>query len=330
MKSGILAVVFILSLVVSPALAQNTQIRGFADLVFAANEDRTTFGFGEWDLFITSQLNDRFSFLGETVFKYTPGSETQFSVGVERIIVKFNIAGNHNFLVGKHHTPLNYWNDTYHHGRVFFPTIFRPALFDAHIIPIHTTGISLRGQNLGNIRFGYDLMLGNGIGSSEVFDDNKAKSLTVAAHIKPIDGLRIGVSWYNDYIENDHHGAITWPVRQNLFTGSVSYFGDKFEILAEGTLGINKTDTTGAQQSLAWYAYGGYKVTEKIVPYIRVDQIAYDDGEIFFHNNDMTSFVGGIRYNINYLIALKFEYESRKSDEMGDVNLFSAQLAIGF
>jgi hypothetical protein len=152
----------------------------------------------------------------------------------------------------------------------------------------------------------------------------------VAAHIKPIDGLRLGVSWYNDNIENDHHGTLTWPVKQNLFTGSVSYFGDKFEILAEGTLGINKTDTTGAQQSLAWYAYGGYKITEKIVPYIRIDQLAYDDGEIFFHNNDMTSFVGGIRYNINYLIAVKLEYENRKSDEMGDMNLFSAQLAIGF
>jgi hypothetical protein len=331
MKAGIGAAIFATCLCASSTLtAQNTQIRGFADVVTSVEDDEATFGFGEWDLFITSQLNDRFSFLGETVFKYTPTSATQFSVGVERIIIKFNIAGNHNFLVGKHHTPLIYWNDTYHHGRVFFPTIYRPLLFDARIIPIHTTGISFRGQNLGKLRFGYDLMLGNGIGSSEVFDDNKGKSITAAAHFKPVDGLRIGVAYYHDNIEEGHDGPLDWKVDQSLFTGSVAYFGDKFEVLAEGIVGINKTDTTGRQQSLAWYAYGGYKITEKIVPYVRVDQLRYEAGEIYFHNDNTTSFVGGLRYNVNYLIAIKAEYEHQKSDLEGDLNKFTVQLAVGF
>jgi hypothetical protein len=81
-------------------------------------------------------------------------------------------------LVGKHHTPVNYWNYTYHHGRVFFPTIERPLLFEAEIIPLHTNGISLQGQNLGSAKFGYDVMIGNGLGSSDITDNDNRKSIT--------------------------------------------------------------------------------------------------------------------------------------------------------
>lgn len=334
MKAIILASILVLCLSVSyTAFGQNTQIRGFADVLTSVQDDKVTFNFDEQDLFITSQLNDRFSFLGETVFKYTPSSATQFSVSIERIILKYNIAGNHNFLIGKHHTPINYWNDTYHHGRVFFPTIYRPLLFDAHIIPIHTTGISFRGQNLGNIKFGYDLMIGNGIGTSEVLGDGKGKSITAAMHIKPADGLRIGASWYNDVIEKGtvtHDGVLDWRVKQNLYTGSIAYFGKKFELLTETTFGLNKTDTTGTKQTLAFYAYAGIKIKEKFVPYIRIDQLSYQAGEIYFDKNNTTSFIGGMRYNISYLIALKLEYSHQHSEMKGDVNSVTAQLAVGF
>ena len=115
-------------------------------------------------------------------------------MSIERVVIKYNFAGNHNLLIGKHHTPLNYWNDSYHHGRVFFPTIYRPLLFDAEIIPLHTTGISLQGHDLGNLKFGYDFMLGNGLGSTEVLDNDKNKSVSAAIHIKPADRLRIGLA----------------------------------------------------------------------------------------------------------------------------------------
>jgi len=312
---------------------QNTQIRGFADVVTSVQNGKASFGIDEQDLFITSQLNDRFSFLGETVFKYTPSSATKFAVSIERIVIKFNIAGNHNVLVGKHHTPVNYWNDTYHHGRVFFPTIYRPLLFDANIIPIHTTGISFRGQNLGGAKFGYDFMLGNGIGSSDVLDNDKGKSITAAVHIKPAAGLRIGASWYNDVIAKGtvtHDGVLDWEVRQNLITGSLSYFGKKFELLTETTVGSNKTDTTGAKQTVAFYAYAGIKIKEKVVPYIRLDALSYQAGEIYYHKDNTRSFVGGIRYNINYLIALKVEYQRQHSEISGDADKLTAQLAVGF
>lgn len=334
-KTILLQLISLACLCLSNTLSsQNTQIRGFVDVLTSVEKSKLSFGLGEQDLFITSALNDRFSFLGESVFRFTASSPTKFSVAIERIVIKYNIAGNHNLLIGKHHTPVNYWNDTYHHGRVFFPTIYRPLLFDANIIPLHTTGVSLQGHNLGEIKFGYDLMLGNGLGSSDVLDNDKRKSITAAIHIKPAEGLRFGLSWYNDAIAKGaaaHDNTIlSWRVKQNLYTGSASYFGQKFEVLAESTLGNNNTDTTGSKKTIASYIYAGIKIKEKLVPYIRFDQLHFQNGEIFHLKNNTTSFLGGIRYNINYLTVAKAEYQRQHSDIGGTTDKFTVQIAIGF
>jgi hypothetical protein len=316
-----------------PALAQNTQIKGFADALASYEKDKTSFGFDEQDLFITSELSDRISFLGESVFKYTPSTPTDFSVSIERLIIKYNIQGNNNIILGKIHTPINYWNDTYHHGRVFYPTIDRPLLFAADIIPLHTTGIGIEGHDFGKLKFGYNVFVGNGLGSAPVIDNDKRKSITLAIHIKPADKLQIGVSYYNDAVSKGatvENKTINWKVNQNLYTGSVAYFGNKFELLAEATYANNKTDSTGSKNTFAPYIYTGYRVTEKLVPYIRVDYLHYQTGEILFNKNNTTSIVGGIRYEINYLAVIKLEYQYQHAEIEGNTNSITAQFAIGF
>ena len=264
-KTGLFIISFIICGMISNLLtAQNTKIRGFIEASTSFENDVLGFGFGEQDLFITSEITDNISFLGETVFKYSSTSSTKFNISIERVIIKYNYKGNHNFLIGKHHTPINYWNDTYHHGRVFFPTINRPLLFEAHIIPIHTTGIAFEGLNLGKLRFGYNLMIGNGIGSDEIEDNDKHKSITAGIHIKPIDNLQIGLSYYNDVISagSEVHGGhlvIAEDVKQQLFTGSVAYFGPKFEILAEGTYTNSKAAVLGNANAFVSYLYACFQ-----------------------------------------------------------------------
>ncbi|HXS55119.1 MAG TPA: hypothetical protein VN726_03280 [Hanamia sp.] len=316
-----------------PTFAQNTQIRGFADVLTTYEKGKASFGFDEQDLFITSELTDRISFLGESVFKFTPETPTDFSVSIERLIIKYNIKGNHNLIMGKIHSPLNYWNDTYHHGRVFFPTIERPLLFAADIIPLHTTGISLQGHDFGKLKFGYDVVIGNGLGSAPVLDNDKRKSVTLAVKMRPAKDLTIGISYYNDAVSkgaNVEGKIINWKVNQNLFTGSVAYFGKKFELLTEGTFCINKTDTTGSKNTIASYLYAGYHLSNKVIPYIRVDNIEYENGEIYFNKNNITSFVAGMRYEINYLAVIKLEYEYQHSETINNANILTAQFAIGF
>jgi hypothetical protein len=315
--------------------AQDTQIKGFVDVLTSYQKDRLSFGLGEQDLFITSELTDRISFLGESVFKFGT-SPTSFNVSIERIVLKYNIKGNHNFLIGKHHTPINYWNDTYHHGRVFFPTIYRPSMFAANIIPLHTTGIGLQGQHLGKLNFGYDLLIGNGIGSSEIADNDKYKSVTAAVHIMPFDKFRFGGSVYYDMISPGiatHHGGsdtIMMLTRQMIYSGSVSYFGNRFELLTELSYVNNHTDSMGNTNTVAFYGYGGVKFAEKFTGYIRYDLLKYDEGEMYFDADNKTTMLAGIRYQFNYLVVVKMEYQYDESDRLGSSNTVTAQVAIGF
>jgi len=311
---------------------QSTQIRGFLDVTGAYNK-KATFGFGEQDLYITSAISDRISFLGETVFRYDSEAHSEFAISIERVIITYNLKGNHNLVLGKIHTPLNYWNDTYHHGRVLFPTIDRPLLFSQNIIPLHTLGAGFEGSNLGKMKFGYNVFVGNGLGSSEVEDNDRAKSVTVAMHIKPVDRLRLGLSYYYDVISAgaDVHGMdVDHLVNQHLISASVARFGKKFELLTEMTTALNHTDTTGTKTTLAGYIYAGYKIKEKYVPYVRYDNIQYQNGEMYYTKNNRQSFVAGFRYEINYLAVVKLEYQHIANEFGLDVNKVTAQFAIGF
>src|ERR1700709_150472 len=116
MRNSIFIICCLACFTTAKTTAQSTQIKGFVDVGSSYDTKKVSFGFSEQDLFITSALNDRISFLGESVFKYAPSSPTEFSVSIERVIINYNIKRNHNLILGKIHTPLNYWNDTYHHG----------------------------------------------------------------------------------------------------------------------------------------------------------------------------------------------------------------------
>ena len=336
-------IIGVLLCVAQQSVAQRTQIRGFVDASSSYQNGKLNFGLGEQDLFITSEINERLSFLGETVAKYSFASPTDFAISIERIILKYNYAGNHSILIGKHHTPVNYWNDTYHHGRVFFPTVDRPLIFSEGIIPLHTTGVSLQGQNLGRLRFGYDVMVGNGLGSGDVGDNNAFKSYTVALHVKPADGIRIGASIYHDVISkgsvihnysNGVNKVALNRINQSIMTGSLSYndsiFSKKYELLAESSTAINKSDSLGMQSTVASYAYAGIRLTDKIIPYVRFDDIRYQNKEVYFVNKNTQSYVGGVRYELNYLAVVKLEYQHTRKYGANDSDRLIFQIAVGF
>lgn len=316
-----------------PALAQRTQIRGFFDFVTYYQNRQFGFTLGEQTLFITSELNDRFSFLGETTFRVSPQSPTGFNVAIERMVIKYNYYGNHNILLGRHHPPVNYWNDIYHRGRIFYPTVEWPLLFEADIIPKRGTGISLQGQNLGKLRFGYDLMITNGIGSGDIIDNNPFKAITASMHIKPVQDLKIMASYYHDVIAagtviNDR--PLQQQITQDLVTGSVSYLGKKFELVAEGTSSNNQTRSGASRSTLASYVYAGVRLAQRFIPYIRYDNLQYTTGEAFYVKDNTSSFAAGFRYEISHLAVVKLEYQNQNSELSGVADSIKAQLAVGF
>jgi hypothetical protein len=336
------------------AQLKQTQFNGFGHLEYSLiNKDSTDsyFSLGEHDFFITSNLNNRISFLGEYVIRFNQAT-SYFRPSIERSFMRFNYTNNHNIIAGKIHTPVNYWNDVYHHGRVFFPVIDRPFSF-SYMVPLHTLGIQMQGQNLGKLGFGYDVVLGNGIASNDNFQGGINPALTAAFHIKPLQGMRIGASYYYNHLKQNNSGAhvghsITpgvdlsniykGPVDFQLISGSFAWFGKRLELLNEFSFNQTRTDSLGTADNLANFTYIGYRFNDHNVPFILVDYIKIANNDLHVYPVEMLKAALGYRYEFNYLVNLKAQVEHTWMKHSGDNLLhghlgtlgFRVQLAYGF
>ena len=301
-----------------------TTFNGYGHLEAAADVTETNgnyyFQVGEHDFFINSQLTDKISFLGENVIRFDSKSSTGFSASIERARLKFDYYKNHSLLVGKVHTPVNYWNDVYHHGRLFFPTVARPLAF-SYLIPLHNLGIGFQGQNLGTINFGYDIFIGNGIASTDNFDLGSGQAITLAFHIKPTDGMRIGGSYYNDFLESNVSGVHSGHSNSYASSGnpykrsmnfelacfSFAYFLPKFECLNEFSLNRTNSDSLGSAQNISNYLYLGYRIKPKMVTYLAADYIDIADNDLHSLPRSIATVLVGTRYEFSYLMNVKFQ-----------------------
>jgi hypothetical protein len=326
-------ILFTIPIVKVLAQQRNTQLKIYGhlqynyDKVGEENAD-SYFSLGEQDFFVTSNLSDRVSFLGETVVKYDNSTSSKFSPSIERAQLKFDYYKNHSIIIGKMHTPVNYWNDVYHHGRYFYPTIDRPSSF-SYLIPIHSLGLRMQGQNLGKWNFGYDICATNSIASTDLFDSALNKALTTAVHIKPVDGMRIGASYYNDYMTTNTPGAHTGhgggnseyegAVNYELTCFSVAYFGKHFEILSESSYNKNRTDSLGIAENYSQFVYAGWRFKEKQVIYGLFDFMDMSEKEL--HVSPVNVIKSGIGYKIDIIdnCVMKLQLERMES---GDDHLF--------
>ncbi|MFN5181968.1 MAG: hypothetical protein ACK5D5_02970 [Bacteroidota bacterium] len=304
--------------------AKKTTFNGFGHLEADADITESNgdyyFQIGEHDFFINSQLTDKISFLGENVIRFDSKTSTGFSASIERARLKFDYYKNHSFLVGKVHTPVNYWNDVYHHGRLFFPTVARPLAF-SYLIPLHNLGFGLQGQNLGNLNFGYDIFIGNGIGSTDNFDLGSGQSITLAFHMKPTEGMRLGASYYNDFLKTNvsgvHSGhSSSYATSGNPYKGSMNYelacasfayFLPRFECLNEFSYNRTKSDSLGLAENFSNYIYLGYRVVPKCVAYVCADYLDISKKDLHSLPRSSASLILGARYEFSYLMNIKFQ-----------------------
>lgn len=334
MKYSISIIFLIIAVCRVAAQKPKTQFNGYGHIEHQTDlahehDGLSNFLVGEQDFFVTSALNDKISFLGEYVIRYNSKSATSFLPSIERSLVKFNYYRNHNIIVGKIHTPVNYWNDVFHHGRVFFPVIERPIAF-SHLIPLHTTGVQFQGQNLGNSNFGYDIVYGNGISSSEGLSGKWNPSITAAFHLKPKANFRIGASYHyttvKDNIRGAHCGQLD-PVSSgytgSLYKGKINYhllnaslqrYVGKLELLNEFTYNITRTDTLGAASNFSEFLYIGYRLNEKSVPFFHFDMMNIAANDLYTYPYRVSKIALGYRHEFTPFINLKLEADYQKFD----------------
>jgi hypothetical protein len=313
--------------------AQSTKISGFVDVSAAVangNGRRSAVAVGQYDLFITSKLSDRINFLGETVFEFDDGA---YVVDVERVIVSFNVNPALQIAVGKHHTPIGFWNTAYHHGALLQPTSARPDMFrfedDGGILPVHSTGVLLAGRSLGAAHLGYDVLIGNGIGN----DSSNAMSITTAVHSQVNSALRVGASFHKDRVpagsEAANGSTTTNAVRMTLAGAFVNYSGNRVEFASEYQRITTSAASAAAEGTDAGYIYAGVRAGT-LVPYVRVDQIAAGVANSFFAPGTQRSGLFGLRLDLAAAVVVKVEAERRRQPVTGVLNTLRTQVAVGF
>lgn len=321
--------------------SDRTILRGFLNVDYLTGGNNTGhksgFYLGQYDLYITSRVTDRISFLGETVFEFDDVKQ-DFGVDVERAAMQFALTDHLRLTAGKVHTPIGYWNNAYHHGLVMQPTIARPQVVqfedDGGPLPIHTLGLQFSGRDLSDAHLGFDLLVGNGLGNRPMPDDvNDSQAISAAVHSQVTTSLRVGLSGYRDRLASGSStlrgGILSDPMTQTIAGGFVSYFDDRAEAVLEGH-GISNESAGRTTTSPGWFFYGGLRVTEKLVPYVLHDDLRLADNDPYYFSEHTRREILGLRYEQASTAVYKLEVRSIDRVIAARATELAAQVAVAF
>lgn len=358
----LLSTIFILNIPGGSAF----EFHGFADVSFSKGTKTADmfrngdFSLGTLDLYFAEEL-DNTEILSELTI------EQGEVINLRRITIGYSFNDALKVRVGSFHTPLGFWNILYHHGAQLQPTIERPEFFnfedEGGIIPAHTVGIHLSGQN--ELRAGkleYGIIIGNGpkitasrtgdtniLSPNNVSDNNPGKALAFYTVLSPemVMGLKVGVSGHISRIQSDDTVIDTEPVtagnqgitdvNQTILGASVMYSFSKLYLLGEYFSMQNKdniiSSNAGSNISHAYYGLVTYTYQDKWVPYLlyavslknKADPYLISLGAV----NDHRNLSAGLMYNISYRSCVKGEIRSIK-DGNTNWNEYALQWALAF
>ena len=329
-------------------------IRGFGDVSFHDDSQKgvaSSFALGQLDLFVTSDISDKYRFLSEIVFEGGPdniygttvGPENSFGVDVERYLLQYSHNDYLNISVGRGHTAIGYYNTAYHHSTWMQTATARPFLFEFEdrggILPVHTVGVSANGmipsKSLG---LHYVAELGNGresriaIGSEpvqNVIDDTDHKAYNLALFARPdaLRGFQAGFSFYRDVLVP----AASPKIGESILAAHAIFIRPKFEWLSEALLdrhapvGTSIVFNTPGFYSQISRQFGSYR------PYFRYEYLNVAHNEPVFPDVALRHGpIFGLRYDATESVALKFQYNYTFLRNQQAVSGLTAQVGFTF
>lgn len=356
------AAVFLLSV----SRSTGFELNGFADVSFTkcTQEDcRTVLGnrggrngniaLGDLDFFAVNQFDQLDVLMEMTV-------EEGHAVDLERLTLGYTFSDALRLRVGRFHTPLGFWNPTYHHGVQMQPTIRRPQFLmfedEGGFLPAHTVGVYLSGQ-VKNKTMGiaYGAMVGNGpeitvedgtvlLSPNNTTDNSIGKSVAGHFTVSPavIPGLNVGGSGHFSRVQSDQAvkdlGQPTVDVDQTILAAALVYVRESLGLTGEYFTVRDKdmlSGGSGTHTSHAYYGLLSYTLADRWVPYLMYETMSVKNGAAqdpyFFvlGVSDVTKAIGGIRYNLTPRSSIRGEARRVK---WGDFNWdeYAVQWAIGF
>jgi len=301
------------------------QIRGFGDVDFSATDQKRTnsgFNLGQLDLHLASALSQKISYFGEITFNARP---TQYTIEVERSIIRYDYNDYFKLSFGRFHTPIGYWNTAFHHGAWLQTTIDRPFIVKVGgtFTPVHFVGLLAEGNiPSGGLGLSYNLGVGNGRGEvisrpGDAGDINNNRAWVAKLYARPpkLYGLELGASFYQDKI------AFPSPTNQNfrewiasaylVWTKGSPEFLSEFDNVHHRNILTNQITNNDA--FYVQFAYRLPWLERSLKPYYRFEYAHMPLSEQVFLHQDQVESIVGLRYDISSYAAFKAEYRNTKN-----------------
>lgn len=308
-------------------------VMGFGDVDYVASDASGPEGFrlGQLVGHLTAALSDRVNVFSE-VAATSRSDEVRFTV--ERLIVRYDVRDEFKVGAGRYHTPIDYWNESYHHGLWLQTTVGRPqAIAGANVIPIHFVGLMVEGDHHGGLGFGYALGVGNGrheiLGlAGEAGDINQNIAAVGEVYVEPaaVRGLRLGTAFYGDRLSPENRPEID----ERIVSAHAILDREDPEIIAQyirfsHDLSGTEDDERGGD---AYYLQLGYRLPGSLSnwkPYVRGERIEIDTGHpLYAQSRERSVVLGGLRVDIAPFAALKLEYQRQRESQQWS-NAFAIQ-----
>jgi hypothetical protein len=319
------------------------RIRGFGDVDLRGGNQKgttTSFALGQLDLFVTSDVSEKFKFLSEIVFE--ADQQNNFGVDVERLLMQYSPNDYFNLAAGRYHTAIGYYNTAYHHSTWLQTATGRPFLFqfedNGGILPIHNVGVTASGLiPSGALQLHYVAEVGNGRASSSPFaepvqnvvDENNGKAVNFALFAKPeaVRGLQVGFSAYHDHLTPVHAANIG----ELIFDAYGVIVRPNFEWLNEALLirhapeGSSRVFNTPGFYTQFSKRFGSWR------PYFRYQYVNASDSEPVFPTVGLQEGPSvGLRFDASESVALKLQYDRTMLRHQPSFNTLGLQLGFTF
>lgn len=300
------------------------------------------FAVGDVDLFLTSQLSNRTSVLGEVVFSEQNSGE--FETDVERLLLKYNPSDYLKMSFGRFHTATSYYNTVFHHGLWLQTAADRPLVveFSDHggLLPSQAIGASVTGRiPSGPLGLNYILEYGSAATirpqittpDAPEIDENNGNEITGGLFLKPdfLPGLDVGGSFYHDRINPDSDNL---HIGQSVASAHAVYTTPRFEFLNEAFLIQHKIRETGQTfNTPAFYSLISQQFAGKWRPYFRYQYVnASAASPLFADVSFRHGPSAGMRYDFNDYVAMKLQFDHTIRRGLASFNDVLAQMAFRF
>jgi len=318
-----------------------------------------TFAQGQFDLYGTQKIDPQTKAFFELVFE--DGGDG-YGVDLERLYITRELTSSFAISAGRFHTPVGYWSTAYHHGALIQDTVSRPTFLNFEdgygaIVPMHVIGIMGDGKiPTGGGGLYYDVMVGN---STSVNTDGVAlggatqSTMDVNSTVDPSDKkvaalkltyklsalpLEVGAFVFNNPVVQSGDGGGTLfggatpggygsdLISQRVTGGHFRYATSKFDVLGESynLSDDDKIGNTGKHKASAYFVQFGYRVTDKLKPIYRYENVDYSYADPYFQmlgTEEGTRHVFDLRYDISDTNALKFEIGRFETTNSGAANV---------